>query len=63
MEKRTDHRTTTYVDLAANVTAVFGLEVGLRVLQKTTSLHVVQRVLSNDGPRRRGAVTAKPEKG
>jgi len=63
MEKRTDHLTATYVDLAANVTAVFGLEVGLRVLQKTTPLHVVQRVLSDDGPRRRGAVTPKLEKG
>jgi len=62
MEKRTDHLTATYVDLAANVTVVFGLEVGLRVLQQTTPLHVVQRVLSDDGPRRCGAVTAKQKK-
>jgi hypothetical protein len=35
MEKRTDHFTATYVDLAINVAAVFELEVGLRVLQNT----------------------------
>lgn len=61
MEKRTDHLTATYVDLAVNVTAVFGLEVGLRVLQKTTPLQVVRRVLSDGGPRRRGAVPIKPD--
>jgi len=63
MEKRTDHLTATYVDLAANVAAVFGLDVGLRVLQPTTPLHVVQRVLSDEGPRRRGAAPIKSDKG
>jgi len=63
MEKRTDHLTATYVDLAVNVAAVFGLEVGLHVLQNTTPLHVVQRVLSDGGPRRRGAAPIKPDKG
>jgi hypothetical protein len=61
MEKRIDHLTATYVDLAANVAAVFGLEVGLRVLQNTTPLHVVQRVLGDGGPRRRGAAPIKPD--
>jgi hypothetical protein len=61
MEKRTDHLTATYVDLAANVAAMFGLDVGLRVLQPTTPLHVVQRVLSDGGPRRRGAALIKPD--
>jgi len=61
MENRTDHLTATYVDLAANVAAVFGLDVGLRVLQPTTPLHVVQRVLSDGGPRRRGAAPIKPD--
>jgi hypothetical protein len=63
MDKRTDHLTATYVDLAVNVAAVFGLEVGLRVLQQTTPLHVVQRVLSDGGPRRCGAAPNKPGKG
>ena len=63
MEKRTDHLTATYVDLAVNVSAVFGLAVGLRVLQQTTPLQVVQRVLSDDGPRRRGAAPTKPDRG
>jgi len=61
MEKRTDYLTATYVDLAVNVAAVFGLDVGLRVLQPTTPLHVVQRVLSDAGPRRRGAAPIKPD--
>jgi hypothetical protein len=61
MDKRTDHITATYVDLAVNVAAVFGLEVGLRVLQQTTPLHVVQRVLSDGGPRRCGAAPIKPD--
>lgn len=61
MEKRTDHLTATYVDLAVNVAAVFGIEVGLSVLQQTTPLHVLQRVLGDGGPRRRGATSAKPE--
>jgi len=60
MEKRADHLTATYVDMAVNVAAVFGIEVGLRVLRQTTPLHVVQRVLSDDGPRRRGAVRDTP---
>jgi hypothetical protein len=63
MEKRTDHLTATYVDLAANVAAVFGLDVGLRVLQPTTPLHVVQRVLSDGGPRRSGAAPIKSDEG
>jgi len=63
MEKRTDYLTATYVDLAVNVAAVFGLDVGLRVLQSTTPLHVVQRVLSDEGPRRRGAAPIKSDKG
>jgi hypothetical protein len=63
MDKRTDHLTATYVDLAVNVAAVFGLEVGLRVLQQTTPLHVVQRVLSDGGPRRCGAAPSEPGKG
>jgi hypothetical protein len=63
MEKRKDHLTATYVDLAVNVSAVFGFEVGLRVLQHTTPLQVVQRVLSDDGPRRRGAAPTKPDRG
>jgi hypothetical protein len=50
MENRTDYLTATYVDLAVNVAAVFGLEVGLRVLQQTTPLHVVQRVLGDAAP-------------
>jgi hypothetical protein len=62
MEKRTDHLTATYVDLAVNVAAVFGIEVGLRVLQQTTPLHVVQRVLGDGGPRRPGAASSKPER-
>ena len=61
MDKRTDHVTATYVDLAANVTAVFGLEVGLRVLQPATPMHVVLRVLSEGGPRRCGAASVNPE--
>ena len=61
MTRRTDHLTATYVDLAANVTAVFGLEVGLRVLQPATPMHVVLRVLSKGGPRRCGAAAIKPE--
>jgi hypothetical protein len=61
MDKRTDHLTATYVDLAVNVAAIFGLEVGLRVLQQTTPLHVVQRVLSDGGPRRCGAAPIKPD--
>ena len=61
MEQRIDHLTATYVDLAVNVAAVFGLETGLRVLQQTTPLHVVQRVLSDGGPRRRGAAPIKPD--
>jgi hypothetical protein len=63
MEKRTDHLTATYVDLAVNVAAVFGLDVGLRVLQPTTPLHVVQRALSDAGPRRPGAAPIKSDKG
>jgi hypothetical protein len=63
MEQRLDHLTATYVDLAVNVAAVFGLETGLRVLRHTTPLHVVQRVLSEGGPRRPGAASAKPERG
>jgi len=63
MEKRTDHLTSTYVDLAANVAAVFGLDVGLRVLQPTTPLHVVRRVLSDGGPRRCGAAPIKSDEG
>jgi len=63
MEKRIDHLTATYIDLAANVAAVFGLDVGLRVLQPTTPLHVVQRVLNDGGPRRRGAALIKPDEG
>jgi len=63
MENRTDHLTATYVDLAVNVAAVFGVKVGLRVLQKTTPLHVLQRVLSDGGPRRRGAAPIEPDKG
>jgi hypothetical protein len=62
MEKRTDHLTATYVDLAVNVAAVFGIEVGLRVLQQTTPLHVVQRVLADGGPRRPGAASTKPDR-
>jgi hypothetical protein len=61
MEKRTDYLTATYVDLAVNVAAVFGLEVGLRVLQPTTPIHVVLRVLSEGGPRRCGAALIEPE--
>lgn len=52
MEKRTDRLTATYVDLAVNVAAVFGLEAGMRVLQNNTSLLVVHRVLVVNGPRR-----------
>jgi hypothetical protein len=63
MENRTDYLTATYVDLAVNVAAVFGLEVGLRVLQNTTPLHVVQRVLADGGPRRRGAAPIEPDNG
>jgi hypothetical protein len=62
MEKRTDHFTATYVDLAVNVAAVFGIEVGPRVLQQTTPLHVVQRVLGDGGPRRPGAASTKPDR-
>jgi len=49
MEKRTDHFTATYVDLTVNGAAVFGLDVGLRVLQPTTPLHLVRRALSDGG--------------
>lgn len=59
MEKRTDHLTATYVDLAANVGTVFGLAAGIRVLQHKTPLPVVQRVLIEGGPRR-GATSATP---
>jgi hypothetical protein len=62
-EKRTDHLTTTYADLSVNVTAVFGLEVGLRVLQQATLSHAVPRVLSDGGPRRPGDALTKPDKG
>jgi hypothetical protein len=62
MDQRIDHLTATYVDLAANVAAIFGVEVGLRVLQQTTPLHVVQRVLGDGGPRRPGAASARPER-
>jgi len=61
MDQRIDHLTATYVDLAANVAAIFGVEAGLRVLQQNTPLHVVQRVLGEGGPRRCGAASAKPE--
>jgi hypothetical protein len=63
MEKRTDHLTATYVDLAANVAGIFGIEVGLRVLRQTTPLDVVQRVLGEGGPRRCGAAPSKTDKG
>jgi hypothetical protein len=56
MEKRTDRLTATYVDLAVNVSAAFGIEAGMRVLQHRTPLPVVQRVLIEGGPRR-GAIT------
>lgn len=61
MEKRTDYLTATYVDLAANVAAIFGLEAGMRVLHQKTPLHVVQRVLGEGGPRRCGAASNTPE--
>jgi hypothetical protein len=63
MEKRTDYLTATYVDLLVNVAAVFGIEVALRVLRQTTPLHVVQRVLGDEGPRRCGAAPTKPDNG
>ena len=62
MDQRIDHLTAPYVDLAANVTAIFGVEVGLCVLQQTTPLHVVQRVLDDGGSQRPGAASAKPER-
>jgi len=49
MEKRTDHLTATYIDLAANVAAMFGTGAGMRLLQAKTLLPVVQRVLVRGG--------------
>jgi hypothetical protein len=60
MEKRTDRLTATYVDLAINVAAAFGMEAGMRVLQAKTPLPVVQRVLIEGGPRR-GSTSAEPK--
>ena len=53
MEKRIDRLTAVYVDLAINVATLFGLEAGMRVLQHSTPLLVVQRVLI-EGRARRG---------
>lgn len=61
MNRRTDHVTATYVDLAANVAAIFGMEAGLGVLQPTTPSHVVLRLQSEGGPRRCGAASIEPE--
>jgi hypothetical protein len=44
MDQRIDHLTATYVDLATTVAAIFGVEVGLRVLQQSPPLYVEQHV-------------------
>jgi hypothetical protein len=53
MEQRLEHLTATYVDLAANVVAVFGLETGLRVVRLDDPLVdylVVQCTIPNFRP-------------
>jgi hypothetical protein len=53
MEKRTDRHTAVYVDLAVNVSAVFGLSAGVQALhEQQVPLPVVQRILIDRGPRR-----------
>lgn len=54
MDKRSDRLTAAYVDLAVNVRTAFGLSAAIRVLQNEgVSPAVIQRVLINNGPRRR----------
>ena len=58
MKNRTNRLTATYVDLAVNIAAIFGVEAGMRVLQHKTPLLVVQRVLIEIGPRRGNTLDA-----
>jgi len=61
MEKRTDRHTAVHVDLAVNVSAVFGLGAGVQALhEQHVPLAVVQRALIDRGPRR-GATLATPD--
>lgn len=61
MDKRSDHRTAAYVDLAINVRTAFGLSAAVRVLENEgVAPAVVQRVLIQDGLRR-GSTSATAE--
>ena len=61
MDKRTDHVTAAFVNLAVNVGIAFGMAAGVRVLHKEgVSTAVTQRVLIDGGPRR-SAISATPE--
>lgn len=58
MEKRTDRLMAAYVDLAFNVAISFGLSAGLSVLREQKAPPaVVERVLSERGPRRGSTYT------
>jgi hypothetical protein len=61
MEKRIDSHTAAYIDLAINVSRVFGMAAGVQALyEQRVPPTVVQRALINRGPRR-GAISAWPE--
>lgn len=64
MEKRTDRHTAVHVDLAVNVSAVFGLSAGVQALhEQQVPLAVVQRALIDRGPRRGANSGRVPESG
>jgi len=61
MEKRTDRLTAVYVDLAVNISAAYGMTIGVRSLHDCrVAPAVIQRVLIDGGPLR-GATSATPE--
>ena len=60
MENRIDRLTAVHVDLAVNVSVAFGLEAAVDASHELDiPPQVVQRVLTDGGPRRR-AISAKP---
>lgn len=61
MEKRTDRHTAVHVDLAINVSAVFGLAAGTQALhEQWVPPAVIQRALINREPGR-SATSATPD--